>query len=64
MRNSGAPIGVIGLRKRLLLLLLLLLSVWTPVRMKTRILRILILLVTTSDGMRRWSTTRKRIEYG
>jgi hypothetical protein len=63
MRNSGAPIGVIGLRKRLLLLLLLL-SVWTPVRMKTRILRILILLVTTSDGMRRWSTTWERIEYG
>jgi len=61
MRNSGAPIGVIGLRKRLLLLLL---SVWTPVRMKTRILGILILLVTTSDGMRRWSTTRERIEYG
>jgi hypothetical protein len=60
MRNSGAPIGVIGLRKRLLLLLLL--SVWTPVRMKTRILRILILLVTTS--MRRWSTTRERVEYG
>jgi hypothetical protein len=59
MRNSGAPIGVIGLRKRLLLLLL---SVWTPVRMKTRILRILILLVTTS--MRRWSTTRERVEYG
>jgi hypothetical protein len=60
MRNSGAPIGVIRLRKRLLLLL----PVRTPVRMKTRILRILILLVTTSDGMRRWSTTRERIEYG